>query len=70
MFLKYFGLSLPADNRETLPLKELTVKQGSVMGERQGTMPVKRKIQKQDLPPYALGSRSGIVWKKWCLDGL
>lgn len=44
MFLKYFGLSLPADNRETFSLKELTVEQGFIMSKRQGTMPVKRKI--------------------------
>lgn len=33
MFLKYFGLSLLADNRETFPLKELTVKQVVIMGK-------------------------------------
>ena len=71
MFLKYYGLSLPADNRETFPLKELTVKQDIIVNERRETMPVKRKnINEQSIKTrhasVGLGSRSCIVWLKLC----
>lgn len=43
MFLKYFGLSLSADNWETFPLRELTVKQVFIARKGYGAVPVKRK---------------------------
>lgn len=44
MFLKYFGLSLLADNRETFLLSKLTIKRGFIISKAQEAMPTKMRI--------------------------